>query len=164
DRVVYRLLDVLDLVSVDLLDLLSVDLFDQIVVGRTELEDASVLEIVLDLLPDLPGRSQCVVAHATQPSRSSGFGLERSSYGNFLIQTKRLSGAAFPQAIASSICRWCSSSEYPDITKTPAPRLARSSVSISRPIGLTTGSSTRPIGCLKPLQARLKVRNLKRLD
>ena len=58
DRVVYRLLDVLDRVSVDLLDLLSV------VVGRTELEEASVLEIVLDLLPDLPDRSQCVVAHA----------------------------------------------------------------------------------------------------
>ena len=28
----------------------------------------SVLEIVLDLLPDLPGRSQCVVAHATASS------------------------------------------------------------------------------------------------
>ena len=32
------------MVSVDLLDLLSVDLFDQIVVGRTKLEDASILE------------------------------------------------------------------------------------------------------------------------
>ena len=87
-----------------------------------------------------------------------------SSYGNFLIQTKRVSDAAFPEAIASSICRWCSSSEYPVTTKTQPPLLARSSFSIRRPIGRTTCSSTRPVGCLQPLQARLKVRNLNRLD
>ena len=71
-----------------------------------------------------------------QPSWSSGLRVE---HGNFLIQTKRVSGAAFPEAIASSICRWCSSSEYPVTTKTPRPLLPRSSFSIRRPIGRARG-------------------------